>query len=134
MFASGVKLDVEVGDGITVVIRKLSAAKLQNARDAKQVVAAQTLRSFGGDVLKAIRSDKSEPVALTPEAAAAAKYTPYDHQSVLRSGIESWSHERALTQEAIEDLDEARAELLVRAIIDLSVPDAVVAAAATSKG
>jgi len=117
MFASDTKRDVPVGD-VTVTVRKLSGRSLEKASEAQSISAATVTRSFGPEVMKVLREGRAEQ---TPEQRTASRYQAYDRQSVLVAGIMRWTSPVPLAQ-GIDDLDEESAELLFRAILDLSLP------------
>jgi len=118
MFASQVTKEIQIDNG-TVRIRKLSARSLEKASEARQTSAALLTRSFGGEVLKALRDDSA--VAEAQKAKVANRYGSYDRHTVLTQGIMSWSFAEKL-EAGIEDLDEEAAETLSHAILDLSLP------------
>jgi len=142
MFASRITSEVQLGEE-RVVIRKLSAFTLDKARDARQATQARSLRNYGGEILKAIRSEnldkvaeeagvKAEPSADVKAAAKAARYAEFDQELTLNAGVVSWTvADRKVNPESIADLDEKSAKVLFEAIIDLSAP---VSAATEEKG
>lgn len=133
MFASKVTKEVELDGGERVTVRKLSYAALDRARDARSSAGARSLRDFGGDIVKVLRSDEFTQVKKEreekPEALKAARYAAFDRGTVLQAGIVSWTADVKLSPEAIEDLDEPSAQKLHEAIIDESLPSLDVKAA-----
>jgi hypothetical protein len=128
MFASVITSVVTVGDE-RVNVRKLSARTLGEARDARQAAQAKTLRNYGGDLLKAIRSESLDAAAqkiaeakLDEAAARRARYDEFDRAVVLGAGITSWSCDRPLNSESISDLDQEASDKIFEAIVDLSIP------------
>jgi len=129
MFASQIQKEVVLEGDERVTIRKLSALTLDKARAAKQADQAKVLRNYGGDLLKAIRSDSLEDVAAAvaakradPVVQRAAHYDEFDREVVLNAGIVSWTSDRKVNPESVGDLDEPSAQKLHEAIVDLSVP------------
>jgi len=126
MFAQQ-KDTVEFPDG-SVTIRKLSWKSLEKAKEAQSITAATSLRAYGGDLMKALRSDTvNEAAKLHAEKKASqseqvkARYAEYDREAVLSKGIDSWSYGE-LNPERILELEEETADKLHRAILDLSLP------------
>jgi hypothetical protein len=125
MFASKIVREMSV-DGETVVIRKLNHAVLERARDAKSAKGARSLRDFGGEVLKVLQSNEYGELKAKkeedPNAPRVARYNSFDRTIVLSAGIVSWTAGVNLSADTIEDLDEATAQTLYEAIVDLSLP------------
>jgi hypothetical protein len=136
MFVDQVKSTVQVGD-VVVTIRKLSARSLDSARQAKSMESMAQIRALGGDIFKAMREAENhrERIAADPNAQAEARYSSYDREAVIRSGVESWTDPRTVDK-GLETMDEETAELLSRAILDLSLPpiDKAAQEAAEGKG
>lgn len=122
MFASQVKSTVDV-DGVSVTIRKLSARSLEAAAEARTAANLAQVKAMGGDILKALRDAEDPRSSASPdlETRRLARYRVYDRAAVLRAGIAGWSAPEKV-ETAVDDLDEAAAELLHRAILDLSLP------------
>ncbi|HXH05851.1 MAG TPA: hypothetical protein VNI83_04600 [Vicinamibacterales bacterium] len=106
----------------TVTIRRLSALELEEAQRAAAAAATKRLLELGGaSVLK-------ELSALGGSVAAPATSEPidplqaYDRRLVLRAGIVSWSYERPVTPEAIDEIEPEAAEAIARAILRLTRP------------
>jgi hypothetical protein len=124
MFASRIKKQIEIGEGDekgTVTIRKLSARSLDKAREARQIGAAALTSRLGSDLIKAFRETAQDQEKLAAPTGVEAHYSAYDRATVLTQGVEHWTFKESL-KEGLEDLDEAAAELLFRAIVDLSDP------------
>lgn len=138
MFASKVTKQVVFEDGGSVVIRKLNHSALDRAREAKSSKGARSLRDFGGEVLKVLRSDEytalQEKKAEDPNAVREARYASFDRGVVLVAGIVSWNADVKLTPEAIEDLDEGTADTIFKEIVDLSLPPLDPKVAAVKEG
>jgi len=122
MFASKTTKTVEVGPN-SVVIRKLAAIQLERASDVRQAKLAENMARIGPEMMRSFTSD--------PEARAKAeknpdaRYQTYDRAVVLSLGILSWSGPDVAgkpTDVTIDDLDEEAADLIHRAIVDLSAP------------
>jgi len=123
MFASRTKKTIEIED-IVVVVRKLSANSLRKASEARQGVVTSRIRGMGAEVLKMFREMPASELAQARviQDNRQARFSTYDRDSILLSGIDSWSAEEKLGPESIADLDEAAAQLLYEAILDLSLP------------
>ena len=148
MFASRVTKDVEVKDGAAVTlvtIRKLSGRSLEKAREAKAAAQLASLRNASKDLLQAMRSSeldaaaaqlaaKREAESKDPKAQAKARYDAHDRETVLNAGIWRWSCPEPVNPDNIADLDEAIAQQLHEAILDLSLPGLDVAEIAEGKG
>jgi hypothetical protein len=126
MFASKVTREVTLDGGERVVIRKLNHASLDRAREAQSSKGARSLRDFGGEIVKVLRSEEFVELktkkAEDPDAPRKARYAAFDRGVVLTAGIQSWTAEVKLSAEAIQDLDDATAQRLHEEIIDLSLP------------
>lgn len=126
MFASKVTKEVVLDGGERVVIRKLNHAALDRAREVRSSAGAKSLRDFGGEILKVMRSEEFSQLKQardeSPEAAKAGRYAAFDRNVVLQAGIVSWTAEVKLSAEAIDDLDEPSAQKLHEEIVDLSLP------------
>jgi hypothetical protein len=126
MFASKTTKAVEVGQN-SVIVRKLSATQLERATDARQVKVQEGMVRMGAELIRTFTSD---PEAKAKAAANPnARYEAYDRATVLGLGILLWSGPDVAgkpTAETIDDLDEEAADLIHRAIIDLSAPPAKV--------
>lgn len=123
-------------------IRALSWKSLEKAREARNITNAQSMRAYGGDVLKGLRSDTVSEVEKllqaekeSVEAKRKARYDAHDRGQVLTAGVSSLPMPGKL-EELIPELDERTAVELHEAILDLSLPpiDAAGAAAAEAAG
>jgi len=150
MFASRVTKEVEVDDGeslVKVTIQKLSARALDKAREAKSIAQLTAMRPASKDMWQGMRSaemdrladelkEKRANEAADPKARARARYDLHDREHVLQAGIVRWTSVTLLSEKALDDLDEATAQKLHEAILDLSLPplDPVEAEAVLAKG
>ena len=150
MFASRVTKDVDVEDGESVTkvtIQKLSARSLEKAREVKSAAQLTAMRPASKDMWEGLRSaeveklagelaEKRSKEAADPKARAKVRYDAHDQAHILRAGIVRWTSTVPLDEKALEDLDEATAEKLHEAILDLSLPalDPVEAEATLAKG
>jgi hypothetical protein len=136
MFASREERTVQVKDGddtVDVTIRKLSGRNLERARQASTIEQGPAIKSMGGEVIKALQSDALNELAkeLKKDADPKARYKKYDRQTTLELAIKRWSCEKKmpLSPTSIEDLEEAVAQQVFEAVIDLSDPPPAVAEA-----
>lgn len=112
--------DGPVDPGEWFEIRKLSAKQLKKAGKAKEHDAADTAKSFGGDVMAAIRSAKDSDEV---KQAQADPLNNYDQWELLYAGIAEWSYEKVkLNPRSIDDLDEEITTFLAREIVTFSLP------------
>lgn len=139
MFASKIRQEVEV-DGGSVTIRKLSFSKLDQARDARQLKSATTIKTYGGEVLKVLRDESTADLTERlkarkedPEVARKARYLEYDRLEILHAGVVSFNGEAAQIEQ-IDDLVDEVAQKIFEAIIDLSAPPPDVQKAEQEKG
>lgn len=111
--------------GHTATIRKLAPKHLKAAAAANQRAAilefAEMKQLGASSVIEDIQALQKDEAALTA-ARAANPLLPYDQTVILQKGILSWTLDRALDLEAIEDLEEETAEALARAILRLTKP------------
>lgn len=129
MFAGDVTDTIQIGSG-EVVIRKLSGRSLEKAELARQIEVSGLTRSFSSDVVESIASKKKDKVVkklseLSPaelEELDLKRHTTYDRSFVLLAGIKSWSSDKKVNQESVDDLDEETSELLFHKILKLSLP------------
>jgi hypothetical protein len=157
MFASRVTRDVEVegegGAAVFVTVQKLSARSLEKAREAKSAAQLASLRAASKDMLQVWRSAEVEEAAkrlaekraqevADPKARAKARYDAHDREHVLLAGVVRWTAKAPngepipVAPEHLLDLDEATAQTLHEAILDLSLPplDPADAEAVLAKG
>jgi hypothetical protein len=126
-FASGVQDTVVLPDGNNVLIRKLGWKGMKAARDAKQSEAILVQKELGADFQVQMRKAVQEAGGMD-ELRKIADRDPFitiDQDTLLKRGIVSWTFERGgqgvpVTPEAIDDLDDASAELVARRIFELS--------------
>ena len=125
------KKTVTVGED-SYGIRKLSWKSLSKAEEARTIAQIGNMRALGGELLKALRSEEvqaaaklaaSEAVAEEKAAANAtkARYDAYDQERILSLGVES-KNGVPFKPEEVDELDKVTAEILHRAIVDLSDP------------
>lgn len=123
MFASNVKKTVTVGE-TAVVIRKLSASALEEAREARQLAVTSMAVRLGPELIKSFRESakESKPVV----EATADPYAEFDRTVTLQKGVVSWNAVAEDTKKPIQvqagilDLDEDTADFLFHEIVDLS--------------
>src|SRR5262245_60113449 len=124
MFASTTTKDITVngddGASVVVTIQKLSWKKLRKAAEASTAAAIASAATVGADRMKAMREIAPKPEDGKVEDPA-AKYRQYDREKVLIYGVLKWTSS-VQVQDGLEDLDEAVADQLHRAILDLSIP------------
>jgi len=121
MFASAVRSQVTIGD-VAVTIQKLSWKSLEHAADIQTERALGALAKIGGAAASQQLQNRAETKAsLTIEQQREARYRSYDRNAVLKAGVKSWTSAAKLPA-ALDDLDDDTAELLHRAILDLSLP------------
>lgn len=138
MFASRVTeiVPVQSDPPYEVTIRRLGWRLLERAQQESVLAGVALVQRFGGPV--AVK----EIQALSASAAAAADKPArdaapqYDLFTVLKAGIVSWTAPDAISDSAIEDLDEPIAGQLYKRILRLSrvpVTDAEVQEEATAR-
>ena len=135
MFVALVKKLVTVtdddGSEVSVTIRKLGWRALGEAIEAQSNTAMAKATGQNLEAMKVLaeinKSDKKQEE--TPEM----RYRKYDRETVLRKGVERWTAAVPIA-EGIEDLDEPTAELLHRAILDLSLGPSTKAEAEKERG
>lgn len=117
------------GEDVKVVIRKLSHKALKDAAKKRQSEGVGFMREMGGELLKALRDADTEKIKKIQDAQE-ADITNYDRDSLLKSGIVSWTYPEPLGKEnqATDDLDEATAKFLGNAIFEFSRPESAVEA------
>jgi hypothetical protein len=130
MFA-GVTDTVTVNDPIVgeqvVTIQKLSWKTLEKASDIQTERGLAHTVKLGANMAQVIqdRLDAQAKTDLTPEEQLEqkrqARYRNYDRDHIVRAGVKSWTAPPKLPA-ALETLDEETADILYRAIIDLSLP------------
>jgi hypothetical protein len=128
MFASSVIDTVAIGD-VIVTIRKLSWKSLEKASDVKtdrDLAATSKMGQIAAQSIREVQQARAAAtVELSPEEQVKrqreARYRNYDRDLIIRAGVKSWTAEPKLPA-ALEDLDEETAEVLYRAIVDLSLP------------
>lgn len=121
MFVTGITRRVDMPDGEWVEIRKLSGKQLKRASKAAVQDAADTAKSFGGDVMAAIRQGKDSDEV---KDKLADPLNTYDRWEVLNAGIADWSYTALkVNSRSIDDMDEASSEFLAREILAFSLPD-----------
>lgn len=127
MFASQCKKPVVIDDD-TYTIRKLSHRSLDKARDAFMAGSAVAAKRLGGEMVRAYQeaaqSGAQQKLREKDKADPKARYSTYDKPYVLQAGIDSWTCERPLSPDAVDDLDEATAQKLFEDILEYSLPPA----------
>lgn len=148
MFASDITASVPITSStlgeVAVTIRKLSGRALRQAAearsDADEVRMLRTSRMFReaglsladmvaekaapakGDGDAPAQSAPPAPAPLSIEQLQRVRYATFDRTTVLMAGVKSWTADRPVTREAIENLEEHVEDALFRAIVDLSLP------------
>jgi hypothetical protein len=112
-------------DGQTVVIRKLSHRKLQEAATVQQGRGIGFMKSLGAELMTALRDADADKLDKL-EAVQAATLSSYDRDILLERGIVSWSFEPAIEDnnrsEVIGELDEPTAHFIAQAVFEYSRP------------
>jgi hypothetical protein len=122
MFASQVTDTVTIGE-VVVTVRKLSWKSLGHAAEIKQNDVMALMAKAGNAAGQlSDRREHREKVEPTVQQKHEARYTQYDRGAVLQAGVKAWSATDKKLPGALDDLDEAVAEQLHRAILDLSLP------------
>jgi hypothetical protein len=124
-----VKKQVVIGDD-TYGIRKLSWKSLEKAAAAKDTAQVNSLKAYGPELLKALRSPEVVDEAVKAHAAkkedqkakAQERYDMYDREAILTAGLETRNEEKLTPDQILNDLDKPTAETLHHAIVDLSDP------------
>jgi hypothetical protein len=122
MFASRITDTVEIGD-VVVTIQKLSWKSLRKAEEAKSDAALGHLAKMGNaaGAIQERADARHKDRELDDTAKREMRYAAYDRDVVLRAGIKSWTADEKLPG-AIDFLEEAAANKIFRAIVDLSLP------------
>ncbi len=90
---------------------------------SRERTAAETARSFGGDVFAAVRrASEDATVAQAVAEADTDALNDFDRWSVIHDGIVAWSDARKVNAPNREDLDEQTVEVVARRILALSLP------------
>lgn len=125
-FASKVTVEITLPDNERVTVRKLNYTVLDRAREVKSSQGAKSLRDFGGEIVKVLRSEEFTEIkakkAEDPDAPRKARYNSFDRGTVLLAGITSWTYPEKVTPENIQDLDDESAQAIHEAIVDHSLP------------
>jgi hypothetical protein len=123
-FTNTVTETVSLSDGQSAVVRKLGWKALKAAATEKQRQALGTQKEMGvaffGELRKAI--EEQGGADRLRELAAKDPFLQYDQDTLLQKGVVSWTLDRPLTPESLDDLDAETADLLARRICDLSRP------------
>lgn len=107
-------LDVPNEAGATITIRRLSHHQLMMAIDRRQDAAIDKLNKIA-DPSKLPKGDNE---------AAEEPRQRYDRMAILRAGVVDWSYAEDVTDEALEDQDEAWASWAFDEIIAFSIRSA----------
>jgi hypothetical protein len=121
-FATAVTDTVTIGD-VTVTIKKLNWKQLRKASEA-QTAAYYALVGKAPKGLLDAQAERAKERAADADIADKPKehnYAGYDRDVVLQAGVKSWTVDAKLPS-GLDDLDEATAEHLHKAILDLSLP------------
>ena len=112
-------------DGQSVVIRKLSHRKMQEAATTQQSRGIGFMKSLGAELMTALRDADADKLDQL-ERTQAATLSSYDRDTLLEKGIVSWSFDPALDDsnrsEVIGELDEPTAQFIAEAVFDYSRP------------
>lgn len=149
MFASKTTSTVTLHDDafgdVVVTIQKLSGHALEEAEkirsDESMILALKMQSAMAVPALAEAVAARVAMKASAPDQPAAAvdvqlrceqRYKQYDRNTVVRSGVRSWlstaKEKLPSVQIGVQDLDDASAEQLHRAILDLTLPAIDVAA------
>lgn len=133
MFASQTTDTVTIQDPagpVTVTIRKLAGKALRRAAEVqfhasmrRAAIASTVATQTSEELQQALAAREAEQKKETPtaEQLRERRYLQYDREEVLRAGIKSWTATEKIDDTSRDDLDEAAAEQLHRAIVDLSL-------------
>lgn len=108
-----------------VVIRKLAPKHLKEARQASQVESMEGLKAMGGPAFLKEVAEMGGEKAVKDAAAKAVTVDPlmqYDRVELMRGGIVSWSFSKAVSHEAIDDLEDDLQDAFARDILKLAKP------------
>lgn len=122
-FASKVTQTVPISgvEGQTAVIRKLGWKALELARSIVTQKATEMVKAIGwAEIQKSVTGMGGE--AAVTQKAAGDPFLQHDRLTLLERGLVSWTLSDKPTAAELEDLDEAAAVGLARAIYDLSRP------------
>ena len=129
MFASTARLDVQLGNGWTVVVKKLSGKQLSKAEQLAQKAYAEIMQEMGSEVIESFRREvataENQPDDATEEERHSQWALSYDQLAVLKAGIVSWTgppdrESPEVCTESIEDLTAPEAKQLFEAILDFT--------------
>ena len=119
---SNITKTVEIpGEPTSVVIRKLNHTQLKMAAKARQSEGIGFMREVGGELLKALRDADTDKIKKIQDAQE-ADITNYDRDTLLKTGIVSWSYDAKLP-DGTDELDEASAKFLAETIFNFSRPE-----------
>lgn len=121
-FASQITQTVPVGtDGQTAVIRKLGWKALDHARQVVQQRGLEMMKTIGwSEIQKSVAAQGGE--AAVKAQADADPFLQHDPMVLLERGVVSWTLSEKPAAKELEDLDEATAMALARAVYELSRP------------
>ena len=109
-------------EGAWFDICKLSWKQLKKARKAATVDNADTARAFGGEIVKALQSDRGAEEAARLIRKQRYDESTFDTETLLLAGVVGWSHDKPVNAATVGDIDERTTEWLKREIIDLNKP------------
>jgi hypothetical protein len=114
------RLDVPGQAGQWVEIRKLGWRKLEEASSESSKAAASYVRALGKEGLEAVRAVTAEQI----KAYQATAKAQYDHGTLLRGAVLSWSlsEHKPPKPDELDDLEEDFKEWLVDEILALARP------------
>jgi hypothetical protein len=114
----------------TVTIQKLAGRHLEQAKQANQAAAVESLRRMGGATFQR-ELNAIGPSVVIADAVAKVQANPlsgYDRYVLLEKGIKAWTYVDdagaviPVTAAAIEDLDDEAIDFLARAVLQLTKP------------
>lgn len=110
----------------TVTIQRLAGRHLERAKTESLFASADYLKRMGGASFQQELSSLGNPaeVAAAVEKARADPLQKYDRLTVLEKGIKAWTYDDPPSRAALEDLTEEASDLIARAILRLTFPDA----------
>jgi hypothetical protein len=120
-------------DGGSITVRKLSALQLEACATERQMAVARNVKAMGPEILTALRAAGSAAPAPKAEETPEQRWAGYDRAAAVRLGVTAWSF-GPVTEELLDDLDEAAVAAIFREVMSLSVLSADAAEEARSKG
>ena len=104
----------------TVTVRNLTGRDIEAAQEAhRTTLASGSARSWAVTFRRAIEKGASDPDVLN---AIRDPLTGYDRYALVRSGLVSWSYDRPIGPEAIDDLDDEAVDFIATEILRRTKP------------